>query len=45
MKHIGIKVSSDSKLQISSICSVRIRPRKQVILEKPLQIISSRAKR
>ena len=35
MEHIEIKVSSDSELQIGSICSIRIRSRKWVISEKP----------
>ena len=35
MEYINIKVSSDSKLQISSICSIRIYSRKRDIVEKP----------
>ena len=41
MEHKGMKTSLDSKLKIYSICSIRIRPRKWDIVEKPLQIISN----
>ena len=35
MGHVEKKVSLDSKLQIGSICSIRMRSRKQDIFEKP----------
>ena len=37
MEHIYKKASPDSKLQISSICSVRIHSRKWDTFEKPLE--------
>ena len=37
MKDIHRKVSLDSNLQISSICSIRTRSREYDIVEKPLQ--------
>ena len=41
MEHIGIKVRSDSKLQISSICSIRIHSRKWDIFENvPASFVS-----
>ena len=39
MEHIDIEVSPESKLQISSIFSVKIRFGKLDIFEKPLQLI------
>ena len=39
MKHIDIKASLDSKLQISTLCSIRIHSRKRVIFEKTSVII------
>ena len=36
MEQVDIKVSSDSKLQISSTCSFRIRSRTRDIVEKPV---------
>jgi len=39
MEHIDIKVRPDSKLQIGSICSIRIRSGSWDTVEKPLQII------
>ena len=37
IEHIDTKAGSDSKLQIFFICSIRISPRKWVIVEKPQQ--------
>ena len=37
MEYITMKNSSDSKLKMYSTCSIRIRSRKQDILEKPQQ--------
>ena len=39
MEHKDINYSLDSKLQIVSICSIRIRSRKLDMVEKPEQLI------
>ena len=41
MEHTDMKISLESKLQISSICSLRIRSRKLDIFEKPQHLSSN----